>query len=131
KLQSNNNNLNSQNQGLAKQMKENLAYGLPSGTRDVRFLRQAQGNVPPQYPYQDRLAGHQGKLLLHYYVTPKGRVANVQVIKSSGYQSLDREAQKALGRYRFHPGQQGPTKHWVNYSLVGKAQSLTGGLKTR
>lgn len=130
-LKNNNQKLAAANQGMANAMQENLAYGLPTGTRDVRNLRQVSGNVPPQYPYRDRLAKRQGKVLLHYYVSSQGYVSNVRVVKSSGHQTLDREAARALSKYRFYPGQQGSTKHWVNFSLVGKAQSLTGGLKTQ
>ncbi|MCB0421424.1 MAG: TonB family protein [Bdellovibrionales bacterium] len=130
-LQNKNQQLVAKNEGMSRAMKENLAYGLPSGTRDVRHLRQVSGNVPPQYPYDDRLKNNQGQVLVHYYVTPQGHVSNIRVVKSSGYSTLDREALRALSQYRFYPGQQGSTKHWVNFSLTGKAQSLTGGLKTQ
>ena len=101
------------------------AYGVPSGTRDYRQLTQAAGNVPPQYPEASRWKGEQGRVHLLYYVTAEGRVTNVRVQKSSGHLRLDREAVRAIRKYRYRPGQAGQTLHPVTFDLRGEA--IPGG----
>ncbi|USN46743.1 MAG: TonB family protein [Pseudobdellovibrionaceae bacterium] len=106
------------------------AYGLPSGTRDVRDLNPIPGNKPPSYPMQARLERKEGQVKLLYYVTPNGSVTNLKVLNSSGDRRLDQEAAQSIARWRFYPGQQGHTVHNVNFSLKGSEQVIPARLRT-
>jgi protein TonB len=63
-------------------------------------------NPAPAYPYAARLRGQQGRVLLQVEVLPSGDAGAVAVAQSSGYEGLDRAAQQAVRRWRFHPAQQ-------------------------
>ena len=104
--------------------------GLPEGTRLNTDLRQHPGNVPPVYPALARQSGWEGTVALTYDVSPEGQVRNLKVARSSGYQVLDREAIRAISRYRYLPGQQGQTFHPVTFRLTGPAQASPSRLRT-
>jgi protein TonB len=104
--------------------------GIPEGARLNTDLRQHPGNVPPVYPAVARQSGWEGTVDLSYNVSPDGRVENIKITKSSGYQILDREAYRAISRYRYLPGQQGQTYHPVIFRLTGPAQALPSRLRT-
>ncbi|MCC7404515.1 MAG: energy transducer TonB [Bdellovibrionales bacterium] len=104
--------------------------GIPEGARLNTDLRQHPGNVPPVYPAVARQSGWEGTVSLSYNVSSEGRVENIRITKSSGYQILDREAYRAISRYRYLPGQQGQTYHPVIFRLTGPAQALPSRLRT-
>lgn len=105
-------------------------FGSPQGLRSYEDLRQVPGNVAPKYPSDARLRRQQGQVVLKYFVTSDGRVANMQMVQSSGYASLDREAVQSISQFRYRPGQQGWTVHPVNFSLKGPEQRVGGRLRT-
>ena len=61
-------------------------------------------NPIPVYPRVARKRGYQGVVLLKVLVSREGRVEDLLVLTSSGYDLLDRSALKAVGKWRFEPG---------------------------
>jgi protein TonB len=70
-----------------------------SGTGSPRYAK----NPKPVYPLEARQKGHEGKVMLAVEVLPNGRVGEVQVDKSSGYETLDRCAVEAVKKWKFIP----------------------------
>lgn len=94
-------------------------------------LKQFSGNKGPEYPLAARKDGRQGTVDLLYRVTKDGRVAEVQVAKSSGHSDLDEAAVKAVAKFKFVPGQDGWAKQPVIFTLKGLATSLPSKLRTK
>ena len=92
-------------------------------------LKQLPGNQPPAYPLQARLDSRQGQVDLLYRVTKEGKVADVQVVKSSGSKDLDNEAVRAISKFRFVPGQEGWARHPVSFALKGPVATLPSQLR--
>ncbi|OBR43291.1 MULTISPECIES: energy transducer TonB [Aeromonas] len=69
--------------------------------RDARL-----NNPEPQYPYESRRRGEEGRVILHVWVTAEGTAASVEVAKSSGYRRLDMTARKTVSRWKFIPAKQ-------------------------
>lgn len=92
-------------------------------------LKQMPGNKAPQYPMQARLQKRQGQVELLYRVTKEGKVADVQVIKSSGSKDFDNEAVNAISQFRFVPGQEGWARHPVSFSLKGPVATMPSKLR--
>lgn len=49
-----------------------------------------------EYPEEARQAGEQGKAYVSFVINKKGRVEGVEVVRSSGSESIDREAQRVI-----------------------------------
>jgi protein TonB len=63
-----------------------------------------QGDNPkPDYPRMARDRGLEGQVLVRVEVWADGSVSDVTVLKSSGYDVLDRAAQNSVRRWRFIP----------------------------
>lgn len=60
-------------------------------------------NRPPPYPEDAARRGQQGAVLLVIHVSPGGLTEGVDVLRSSGYASLDRAARDAVMTWRFLP----------------------------
>ncbi len=60
-------------------------------------------NPLPEYPEAALRRGQQGTVQLEVLVLTDGRVGGVNLVTSSGFKSLDREAQKAVRRWTFEP----------------------------
>ncbi|MGG5820050.1 energy transducer TonB, partial [Falsiroseomonas sp. HW251] len=60
-------------------------------------------NPQPDYPLASRRRGEQGRVVLLVHVEPDGRVRDLAVVGSSGYPTLDAEAERAVRRWRFEP----------------------------
>jgi protein TonB len=60
-------------------------------------------NRPPEYPDEAVRNGEHGTVVVLIHVSPSGRTAGVDVIRSSGYVVLDRAASEAVARWRFLP----------------------------
>ncbi|HDZ8967017.1 TPA: energy transducer TonB [Aeromonas dhakensis] len=69
--------------------------------RDARL-----NNPEPQYPYESRRRGEEGRVILNVRVTAEGTAASVEVAKSSGYRRLDMTARKTVSRWTFIPARQ-------------------------
>ena len=63
-------------------------------------------NPAPRYPWSARVNGWQGTVFIRVRVTPEGRVASLEVNKSSGYPVLDSAALEAIRRWEFIPARQ-------------------------
>jgi TonB family protein len=70
-----------------------------SGTGSPRYAE----NPKPVYPLEAQQKGHEGKVMLTVEVLPNGRVGEVQVDKSSGYETLDHSALEAVKKWKFIP----------------------------
>lgn len=92
-------------------------------------LKQYSGNKPPVYPLSARKEQRQGQVDLLYRVAKDGRVAEVQVAKSSGHPDLDEAAVKAIAKFKFVPGQEGWARHPVVFALKGVATTLPSKLR--
>lgn len=71
--------------------------------------RQAPGNAKPMYPLAARRMSWEGTVLLEVQVLPSGRCGTVKVLKSSGHESLDKAAIKAVEAWEFVPAHRGAT----------------------
>lgn len=58
---------------------------------------------PPRYPRRCRERNEQGTVVLRVRVDAGGEAAAVQVVRSSGFDSLDEAAADAVARWRFRP----------------------------
>lgn len=72
-----------------------------------RPLSEAAGNRPPNYPDSAKQRGEQGQALLRVDVTPEGRAAAVNVLRSTGFPRLDQSAVDAVRGWRFLPATRG------------------------
>jgi protein TonB len=70
--------------------------------------RQRQ-TIRPVYPRESRERGESGIVVAMAHVTADGRVARVEITRSSGYPALDRAARNALLAARFSPARRGNT----------------------
>jgi periplasmic protein TonB len=60
-------------------------------------------NRSPVYPPDAVRRAEQGVVLLLIHVSPEGLASGVDVVRSSGYRSLDRSARDAVAQWRFLP----------------------------
>lgn len=58
-------------------------------------------DIHPSYPIGARMRGEEGIVVVRVTVSPSGRAESVEVMKSSGYVSLDGSAINAIKRARF------------------------------
>lgn len=70
---------------------------------------------PLKYPSVARRRGYQGAVVLEVLIDKDGKVADLKVLKSSGYQVLDRAAIQWVQKWAFVPAMQGDEKieAWV------------------
>jgi len=72
-------------------------------------------NPAPDYPPESRELGEQGRVLVRAKISTDGKVEQVLLRKSSGYQRLDEAALSSVKQWRFVPAQQGAVQvsAWV------------------
>lgn len=63
------------------------------------------GNPRPSYRRLARKRGHEGRVIIRALVSSSGHVTQVTVKQSSGHDSLDKAALRAVKRWRFRPAQ--------------------------
>ncbi|MEM7121494.1 MAG: energy transducer TonB [Pseudomonadota bacterium] len=61
------------------------------------------GNKAPDYPYQARRLGQEGRVVLLVAVSAYGEVQAIEISSSSGHRLLDEAAHDAVAEWRFHP----------------------------
>jgi protein TonB len=67
-------------------------------------LDRKRSQVTPAYPPTSRRLGEEGRVVVNVYVLADGRVGEVQVLTSSGYERLDAAALEHVRRnWRFDP----------------------------
>jgi protein TonB len=83
-------------------------------------------NPAPHYPLAARRRGWEGLVLLNVRVQADGRVGQVSVIKSSGYDLLDRTAMQAVESWWFEPARMGsePVSSTIRLPVEFKLENL-------
>jgi periplasmic protein TonB len=81
-------------------------------------------NPRPEYPGLARRQGWEGSTLLRVQVGPSGHALSVQVQRSSGRDTLDDAAKRAVAKWSFVPATQGnnPVTGWVTVPIVFRLQ---------
>ncbi len=81
-------------------------------------------NPKPLYPQEARNKGLEGEVILRVEVLPNGRVGQIDLKQSSGYQLLDRSALTAVRGWRFIPAKKGEKAIplWVNIPIKFQLQ---------
>ncbi|MBW2004013.1 MAG: energy transducer TonB [Deltaproteobacteria bacterium] len=76
-------------------------------------------NMSPPYPLLARKRGYQGTVLLEVLVSKDGKAASVQLVRSSGYEILDRAAIKGVRDWLFYPAKGGDEllEMWVKIPI--------------
>ncbi|MCK6597182.1 MAG: TonB family protein [Bdellovibrionaceae bacterium] len=82
--------------------------------RKLEDLRQAPGNIKPQYSDEERLQEISGTVVFNGFVSKEGRLTEFKLVKSSGHRSLDAKTLQALKKWKFYPGQEG----WVELPFI-------------
>lgn len=67
------------------------------------------GNPAPRYPMDARRNRWEGTVRLRVVITPEGRVKDIGVARSSGFDSLDEAALETVRKWKFLPGKQAGT----------------------
>ena len=77
-------------------------------------------NPRPRYPGIARRRGHTGTVMLMVFVNKTGEAKKLRIFESSGYDSLDHAAEKAVAAWRFEPGTSNgvPTGMWVKIPIT-------------
>jgi len=60
----------------------------------------------PSYPLVARRRGWEGTVTLQIHLDQDGKVGEVEVVESSGYEILDQEAERTVGSWRYAPAYQ-------------------------
>jgi|32_taG_2_1085360.scaffolds.fasta_scaffold00128_3 periplasmic protein TonB len=111
---------------IHKQEPENISYSPPilssndqgkqkttviPVVKNVHIINQ----TPPIYPPRAKRMGQQGTVLLHALVAGNGQTQDLKIVSSSGHQSLDQSALRAVKNWTFASATKGgqPTKAWV------------------
>jgi TonB family protein len=76
-------------------------------------------NPKPPYPDEAREKGYEGNVLLKVEVLPNGRVGQLEVKRTSGYEILDQSALLTVRQWRFIPARKGgeAIPFWVNIPI--------------
>ncbi|MCM2252433.1 MAG: energy transducer TonB, partial [Ramlibacter sp.] len=64
-------------------------------------------NPAPAYPALSRRFGEQGQVLLDVHILPDGRVGEIKLRRSSGFNRLDGAALEAVRHWRYVPARRG------------------------
>ncbi len=81
-------------------------------------------NPKPLYPQEAREKGYEGEVILRVEVLISGRVGQIEIKKSSGYELLDLSALTTVKRWRFIPAKkdEAPIPLWVNIPVKFQLQ---------
>lgn len=76
-------------------------------------------NSPPTYPLLARRRNYEGTVLLDVLVRREGTVDSIKLARSSGHETLDRAAIRAVSEWSFHPGKRGDeaVEMWVTIPI--------------
>jgi protein TonB len=77
----------------------------------------------PPYPAADVRAGNEGNADLEVYVLPNGRVGDARIVRSTGFERLDRSAiEEAKRHWRLVPGSRNgePEAQWYKVRVTFK-----------
>ena len=59
----------------------------------------------PQYPAEALSEGHQGKVVIKFFISAQGKVESTQIVESSGSSVLDKAAELAASSSQFNPAE--------------------------
>ena len=79
----------------------------------------------PDYPPASRRAGEEGTVTLSALVLENGRIGEIKIVKSSGFEKLDEAAVKDVQRnWRFVPGKEDgkPVSMWHTFQVTFRLQ---------
>ena len=95
----------------------------PRGGGNGAYPRYAENPKPP-YPQEARNRGYQGEVLLRVEVLSNGKVGQIEVKRSSGYEMLDHSALSTVKQWKFIPAKRGEDFHplWVNIPIKFQLQ---------
>jgi len=81
-------------------------------------------NPKPTYPREARRKGYEGEVILKVEVLPDGRVGQIEVKNSSGFELLDRSALATVKQWKFVPAKKGEKSIplWVNIPIKFQLQ---------
>ena len=92
---------------------------------EILFVQpQYAENPKPIYPQEARRKGYEGEVILRVEVLPNGRVGQIEVKNSSGYELLDRSALATVIQWKFVPAKRGEKiiPLWVNIPVKFQLQ---------
>lgn len=92
--------------------------------RTLDQLRQMPNNPKPVYSENERLQGHQGKIVFLAFINKAGNVSDFKLMKSTGYKNLDLKTFAALKKWKFYPGQEGWVELPYQWNLKGGTQEM-------
>lgn len=69
--------------------------------KGIKSEAQLQGSLNPNYPYLSRVYNEEGQVSIKIGIDNSGKVANVTITKSSGFQRLDQAAIEAAKRGKY------------------------------
>jgi protein TonB len=104
---------------------KNVAKLQPPVDGEILFVQPKYGENPkPFYPQEARKKGYEGEVLLKVEVLSDGRVGQIEVKSSSGYESLDRSALTTVKQWKFIPAKKGESaiSYWVNIPIKFQLQ---------
>jgi TonB family protein len=93
------------------------AHGGGNGTRP-RYA----DNPKPIYPQEAKEKGYEGEVVLRVEVLVNGRVGQIEIKKSSGYELLDHSALTSVKQWRFIPAKKGDVAIPLRVSIPVKFQ---------
>lgn len=91
----------------------------PERTTQPRGDAAYLNNPPPKYPVMARSRGWEGQVMLNVHVLASGRPDQVEIVQSSGRNTLDEAALKAVREWLFVPAMRGLTAvdGWVQVPI--------------
>jgi len=94
--------------------------GSAATTTSPQFGAAYLNNPRPVYPPAARKMGMEGMVMLKVLVSREGKVLEMEVAHSSGYELLDRAASEAVKNWRFVPARRGDSAvdEWVQVPLA-------------
>jgi len=104
---------------------EDIKKNPPPPEKEVRLIYPKYVENPkPIYPREARKKGYEGEVILRVEILPNGRVGQIEVRRSSGYEILDRSAMETIKQWRFIPAQKGEDRvtFWVNIPIKFQLQ---------
>jgi protein TonB len=106
--------------GGMQEEKIQVAKGVSLFERETSFAHPRYLNNPkPIYPQEAKQRGYQGEVTLRVEVLASGQVGQIEIRRSSGYETLDRSALATVKQWQFVPAKRGKESIplWVNIPI--------------
>lgn len=116
----------SQNQNLTKALNtqnasvQTAAIDKPATPAAIQLARPLyKKNPSPKYPRRARKLRYEGVVILDVQVDENGKVNDLKILESSGYEILDKAAVSSVKRWLFEPGTRNgeKVKMWVSVPI--------------